>query len=214
MVASDNEAPDALKYCLLGTRRNLKQWGHEYLRCLAGQIGRQYETLIQKDESTADVVSLAHQIVPEFIDYNEVSEAVDLMMECEQLDKLIDFCNKNNYERVCDYLLACSDYAADTEELTQTLKTAYTVFRKFDKFTDALRVAQKMNDMDLIKALMTECKDRLTLKQMAFMLARQRNPYQPEDDDELTRIISNEKLSEHYKNLGRELNVLEPKHPD
>jgi len=24
MVASENEAPDALKYCLLGTRRNLK----------------------------------------------------------------------------------------------------------------------------------------------------------------------------------------------
>ena len=46
MVASENEAPDALKYCLLGTRRNLKQWGHEYLRCLAGQIATQYEELM------------------------------------------------------------------------------------------------------------------------------------------------------------------------
>lgn len=135
-------------------------------------------------------------------------------MECEQLEKLSEFCNKNNYEQVCDYLLACSDYAADTEELTQTLKTAYSVFCKFNKWTDALRVAQKMNDMDLIKELMTSCTDRLILKQMAFMLARQRNPYQPEDDDELMKIISNEKLSEHYKSLGRELNVLEPKHPD
>jgi 26S proteasome regulatory subunit N1 len=48
---------------------------------------------------------------------------------------------------------------------------------------------------------------------MAFMLGRQRNPYQSQDN-ELTRIISNEKLSEHFKSLGRELNVLEPKHPD
>lgn len=48
---------------------------------------------------------------------------------------------------------------------------------------------------------------------MAFMLGRQRNPYETEDDD-VKRIVSNEKLSEHYKQLGRELNVVEPKHPD
>lgn len=71
-----------------------------------------------------------------------------------------------------------------------------------------------MNDMDMINTLMTECKDRMTLKQMGFMLARQRNPYTVDDDDEITKIVSNEKLSEHYKNLGRELNVVEPKHPD
>lgn len=45
------------------------------------------------------------------------------------------------------------------------------------------------------------------------MLGRQRNPY-VSGDDEITRIISNERLSEHYKSLGRELNVVEPKHPD
>lgn len=61
---------------------------------------------------------------------------------------------------------------------------------------------------------MSECKDRVTLKQMAFMLSRQRNPYEVQDDDEIQKIVSNERLSEHYKSLGRELNVLEPKHPD
>jgi 26S proteasome regulatory subunit N1 len=28
------------------------------------------------------------------------------------------------------------------------------------------------------------------------------------------KIISNEKLSEHFKGLARDLDVLEPKHPD
>lgn len=60
---------------------------------------------------------------------------------------------------------------------------------------------------------MSECKDSLVLKQMAFMIGRQRNPFKSEND-EITRIVSNEKLSEHFKSLGRELNVLEPKHPD
>lgn len=40
MVASEAEDDtEALKYCLLGTRKELVGWGHEYLRCLAGQIG-------------------------------------------------------------------------------------------------------------------------------------------------------------------------------
>ncbi len=45
------------------------------------------------------------------------------------------------------------------------------------------------------------------------MLGRQRNPFDTQDE-ELYRIISNEKLSEHFKGLARDLDVLEPKHPD
>jgi 26S proteasome regulatory subunit N1 len=155
MVSSEDDQPDALKYCLEGTKRNLVCWGHEYLRCLAGQIGNQYDDRIKKGESVDDIIGLVDQIVPEFINHNEEGEAVDLMMEVERLNKLADFCNKNNYERVCNYLLACSDYAADSDELTQTLNTVYGVYRKFDKFPDALRVAQKMNNMGLINELMS-----------------------------------------------------------
>jgi len=85
-------------------------------------------------------------------------------MEVEQLGRLEQFCNKNTYERVCNYLLACSDYAADSEEMQNQLKTAYNIFKSFNKHTDALRVAQKLNSMDLINEIMTECKDRTTLK--------------------------------------------------
>ena len=52
--------------------------------------------------------------------------------------------------------------------------------------------------MELINELMSDCKDPLALKQMAFMLGRQRNPFESEDE-ELNQIISQEKLSEHYK---------------
>jgi len=56
-------------------------------------------------------------MIPEFINHNEEPEAVDLMMETERLSKLIDFTSPNNFERVCLYLLSCSSYAADTEEM-------------------------------------------------------------------------------------------------
>jgi 26S proteasome regulatory subunit N1 len=67
--------------------------------------------------------------------------------------------------------------------------------------------------MDLIKEVMDTCTDQVTKKQMAFMLGRQRNPFETADE-ELYRIISNEKLSEHFKGLARDLDVVEPKHPD
>lgn len=35
-----------------------------------------------------------------------------------------------------------------------------------------MRVAQKMNNTELIAELMEECTDAVTLKQLAFMLAR------------------------------------------
>jgi len=35
-----------------------------------------------------------------------------------------------------------------------------------------MRVAQKMNNMELITKLMTDCTDPVTLKQLAYMLAR------------------------------------------
>ena len=48
---------------------------------------------------------------------------------------------------------------------------------------------------------------------MAIMLGRQRNPY-TSPDEELQKCISNEHLSEHFKALARDLDVVEPKHPD
>ena len=134
-------------------------------------------------------------------------------MEVERLDSLIDFTTENNFERVCVYLSTCSSYAADTEEMQHSLGTTFKIFSKFKRYPDALRIAQKMNNMDLIGEVMKECKDPVTLKQLSFMIGRQRNPYESEDP-ELQAIISNEKLSEHFKSLARDLDVVEPKHPD
>ena len=158
-------------------------------------------------------MELVDQIIPEFINHNEEPEAVDLLLEVERLESLCDFTTENNFERVCMYLLTCAGYAADTEEMQQTFKTSYQIYKKYKRYPDALRVAQKMNNMALISELMDECKEPVTLKQMAFMLGRQRNPYESEDGD-LQTIISNEKLSEHFKPLARDLDVVEPKHPD
>lgn len=51
MVASEKEDDtEALQFCLQGTRNELVSWGHEYLRCLAGQIAKEYDILVQADK--------------------------------------------------------------------------------------------------------------------------------------------------------------------
>lgn len=191
MVASSkDDETEALAYCLLGSRKELVGWGHEYLRCLAGQIGQEFAKRMETEEPVDEINQLVDQIIPEFINHNEEPEAVDLLLEVERLGALIQFTNPNNFERVCNYLLSCSDYAADTEEMQHTFKTAFDIFKKFKRYPQAMRVAQKMNNIDLMGQLMSECTDPVTLKQLAFMLARQRNAYESEDAD-LQGIISN-----------------------
>jgi len=213
MVASEEGSFESIKYCLEGTKTNLVDWGHEYLRSLAGEIGQEYNKRVESQQDFRDLMGLVDIIIPYFMKNHEEPEAVDLLMEVEALEKLVTFSNDSNFERVCLYLLSCAQYAADPEEMMKAFKTAYDIYMNHKKYPQALRVAQKVNDINLIKEVMDTCKDKVTLSQLAFMLGRQRNPYDS-GDEELQRIISNEKLSEHFKSLARDLDVLEPKHPE
>jgi 26S proteasome regulatory subunit N1 len=70
-------------------------------------------------------MELVSIIIPFFMKHNEEPEAVDLLMEVENLERLIQCTSENNYERVCMYLLNCAQYAADPEEMMKAFKTAY-----------------------------------------------------------------------------------------
>ena len=129
MVAEETDSNDMLEYCLKGSLEQAKEWGHEYLRTLAGKIGHEYSRRVESDKEVADLYILVDYIVPQFINHNEEPEAVDLMMETEYLHKLNSFCNEHNYDRVCRYLCACSQYAADTEEMSQSYKTAFDIYK-------------------------------------------------------------------------------------
>mmetsp|Transcript_18748 Transcript_18748/g.28789 ORF Transcript_18748/g.28789 Transcript_18748/m.28789 type:complete len:292 (-) Transcript_18748:1792-2667(-) len=183
MVAAPKDSFEMLDFCLKGTLTDLKSWGHEYLRSLSGQISKAYEKRIEDSKPTDDLLGMVDIIVPQFINHNEEPEAVDLLMETESLSKLITFCDSRNYDRVCRYLCSCSQYAADTEEMVQSYTTAYLIYKSQKQYPDALRVAQRMNNMAQVSEIMEECKDPVVLKQMAFMLGRQRNPFESEDAD-------------------------------
>jgi 26S proteasome regulatory subunit N1 len=83
MVASDEGSYESLKFCLEGTRKNLIEWGHEYLRSLAGEIGQEYNKRVEASEGVDDIMFLVDIIIPHFMKNHEEPEAVDLLMEVE-----------------------------------------------------------------------------------------------------------------------------------
>ena len=103
--------------------------------------------------------------------HNAEPDAVDLLLEVEKLDWLAQYVDDKNYIRTCLYLVSCCAYLAEPDD-TAVLRTAYNLYIKCKKFVDAMRIALRMNDQDLIKSTMTDCPDVLHKKQLAFLLAR------------------------------------------
>ena len=212
---------ECLSYILEGTQKNLESWGHEFLRTLGGELGSEYQRRMTEQPTEGldvnvnveDLISLSDVIIPFNMSHNAEPEAVDLLWEIERLGKIIPLCTPHNYERVCLYLTSIFAYAADTEEMISTLRTAYDIYIKMNKHPEALRVALKLNDQELMQRALTESEDVPAQMQMAFMLGRQRVNLEVEDE-ELTKIISNERVCETYLKLARDLDVMEPKTPD
>lgn len=217
----------SLKYKLEGNTTDLGQWGHEFLRSLAGQIGQEYSARMTKDAQegadamdvtepeVGDLLGLVDEIVPFHLRHNAEAEAVDLLVEVQQLPKLVamEEIDEGNYQRVCLYLLRMADYMSDVDDLNMMLNTAYNLFLKQSKSCDALRVALRMGDGDKVSDLVEKCDDDVVLKQMALLLARHRSSYE-HSDESVAELIGNLRLSEHFLTLAKDLDVMEPKTPE
>lgn len=159
-------------------------------------------------EARNRLVELAGEIIPYNMAHNAEADACDLLMEIERLDLLQQYVDESAYPRVCLYLTSCVPYVPDPENTT-LLTTALDLFRKFNQYPQALRLAMQLNNHTLIEEIFTSCPDLAMQKQLAFMLGRQQifldlNESTPEYD-ELMEIMSNGHLNNHFLNLAREV---------
>lgn len=58
------------------------------------------------------------------------------------------------------YLTSTALYSADQYEMEKTLKTGYEISLKLKQYSDALRLAIKLDNNDLIIRAFKECEDR------------------------------------------------------
>jgi len=216
LAMTNTEGTETLKYRLQGSHEEIGTWGHEYVRHLAGEIAIEWN----KEEIPKESLSkIALEIVPFNMKHNAEAEACDLLMEIEKLDQLDKFMDKDVFQRVCLYLVSCVNYVPEPED-AELLKTAGRIYRKFNRYPEAMRCAMQLNDKELINKLFYAAGkfDLLVQKQLAFMLGRQQHFVEMDEDadnyDDLTEIMSNAHLNTNFLALGRELDILEPKTPE
>ena len=208
-----------LSYVLSGTKKDITSWGQEYIRSLCSDIGQEFNQRLDKDEPTNDLLDLVKIIAPYLIKQHCESDAIDLLIEVDCINDIKEFINENNYKKICLYLLSITNYSADTEEYRDTLELVYSIYyNKFHQYIDAMRVAIKIGNMLYIKQTFHQCEDLTTKKQLAFILAKEGIFLDEEEktikDNELMEILRNYKQSEYFRILAKNLELLEPKHPE
>ena len=218
MTYSDDEGRrDTLKYRLLAPGTDIGSWGHEYMRHLALEIGQEYEIRQQEEKDSEDITSLALVLVPFFLKHNAEADAVDILSELEMIEHIKEHLDENTYSRVCLYMASMVPLLTYPDN-DRFLRTAHDVYLQYKQYTQAISLAIKLNDLELLKSDFNAAPDKSTKCQLAFLLARQRISIELDGDDandeELQECLNNTRLPTYYKSLAKELNVLDPKIPE
>jgi len=155
-----------------------------------------------------------NQIVPfNMKNYAEV-DAIDLLCEVDLIKNISSMCDETTFKRVCLYLQGLSNFAATQTDKLNFLQVCIDLYLTHKEYPNALRIALKLNDANLVKDVFKKCEDRLVQKQMAFIISRRKFNYDFEEDEELKDIASGESRSGHFISIAKELDVLEPKLPE
>lgn len=217
MTQGDEEKLETLNYRLLAPSVDLGSWGHEYVRHLALEIGQDYQRRMTDEEDPQDLIDLARSLVPYFLSHNAEADAVDILSELERIQEIPQYLNENTYPRVCLYMLSMVNLLTFPED-QQFLRTAHDIYKQYNKLPQAMVLAIRLNDIELIHEDFDSSPDVALKKQMALLIARQQiwldGTPEGEDDQELIECLSNTKLPDHFKSLAKELNILEPKMPE
>lgn len=149
------------------------------------------------------------RLVPFLLTHNAESDAVDLLLELESISKIVDYVDANTYQRVCLYMVSMVYYLTPPDDL-DFLRTAHEIYKRHKCYTEALTLALRLQDTALIQEDFEAPTNPHMKRQLAYILARQQVNV-PTDDEALTEILNNTKLSESFKRFGKELSVTEPK---
>jgi len=216
-----SEDRECLKYRLIASQNDVGDWGHEYVRHLAGEISTEWGNSSVEDTQLRDQLKkLAESIVPYQMKHNAEAEACDLLMEIESLGILKQHVDENAYQRVCLYLTSCVPYMPEGGDTL--LQVATELYLKFGQYAQAMRLAMQTHiqkdNREQMKTIVSACQNKAMEKQLAFMLGRQQiflelgNTESHYED--LIDIMSNTLRSTQFINLGRELDIMEAKTPE
>ena len=221
MTYSDTQPRGTLKYRLLSDSISSKEsdpgsWGHEYVRHIAAELGSEYQAREESGKDVADLLKLATSCSRFLLRHNAEADAVDLLEELESIHEIVELVDQNNYARVCMYMVSCVNFLTPPDDV-QFLETAHTLYIKYDRFPEAMTLAIRLYNRDLIRSDFQAPANPLMRRQLAFIIGRSGvpldwvlDPEQTEGDD-LIECLSNTKLTEHFRAFGKDVGAYEPK---
>lgn len=217
MTYSEADGEEYVRVCLKYRLKSyiddsMTEWGHEYLRHLSLEIGEEYEANLDSGKPKDKLVQLSSIIAPYFLKHNAEAEAVDLLLEIEEVEKLSKYVCKNTYKRVCSYMVACVPLLAPPDDLA-FLNTAFTIYLENNRLTEALTLAIRLGDESLVKSVFESTDDVSVQKQLGFILGKQNYGFSVENE-EVQQCINNNHMHRYFQYLVTELNLLAPKVPE
>ncbi|KAG6831057.1 hypothetical protein H0H92_012980 [Tricholoma furcatifolium] len=241
MTYSDTQPRGTLKYRLLSASLRPADspladpgtWGHEYVRHLAAELGDEYTIREQEGDtklpgSIEDLRSLAKQCAVFLLGHNAEPDAVDLLEEMEIIKDIVTLVDDNTYGRVCQYMIRMVNLLPPPDDLS-FLTTAHAIYVQHQKFPEALSLAIRLGNPQLIREDFNAAGNPLMKRQLAFLLARAQIPiewlhppsedgdgdadvdFQEELPEDLLECLSNSRLSAHFREFGKELGVADAK---
>jgi 26S proteasome regulatory subunit N1 len=120
---------------------------------------------------------------------------------------------ESNFSRIALYLTSCANYVPEPED-SMVYTVVHNIYRKVNKFAEALRISIKLCDSKMAQEILESCDDELQKKQLCFMIARHGALNLTSDNESLTELLGNTQLSEHFLSLARDLDVYEAKTPE
>ncbi|KAF8551426.1 26S proteasome regulatory complex, non-ATPase subcomplex, Rpn1 subunit [Imleria badia] len=254
MTYSDTQPRGTLRYRLLSasllppssTIPEPGSWGHEYVRHLAAELGEEYTIRQEGEEAVApppavdadatakpepikipgtidELRALALECAKFFLSHNAEPDVVDLFVELEMVDRIAGLIDVNTFGRVCTYMDRCVTLLPPPDDVA-FLRAIHSIYLQFSKFPEALSVAVRLNDAELIRQDFNASGNPIMRRQLALLLSRAQIPLewlQPpasEDADAETELpedvvecLSNTHLSRFFRGFGKEVGVAEPK---
>lgn len=124
-------------------------------RHLAAEIEEEYASRTETGEttsqhSTSDLHALALRLVPFLLSHNGEADAVDLLLELESISSIIPFVDENTYTRVCLYMTSCVNLLVPPDD-REFLRCAREIYRKFERYSQAIVCSLRLNDAALVK---------------------------------------------------------------
>lgn len=110
MTYSDTQPRGTLHYRLLAAKTSNApsdpgSWGHEYIRHLASELGPEYTHRLENNEDIEELRELGNVCATFLLGHNAEADAVDLLEELETVYKIGDLVDKDNFSRVCAYMI-------------------------------------------------------------------------------------------------------------